>query len=219
MGQKVHPYGFRVGLTKPWISTWVAGKKDYGDLLVEDRKIRDFVKSKMKHAGISRIVIERTTDEVHILAHCARPAIIMGRHGAERERLIEGLSGITDKKIVIDVTEVQNPEVEAQLVAESIAEQLVRRASFRRAMRRSLTSCVQNGAYGVKIRLGGRLGGADMGRVENVVVGSLPLHTLDADIDYGFAEAFTIYGVIGVKVWIYKGKIKKQERASNGIDA
>ncbi|MBN1808606.1 MAG: 30S ribosomal protein S3 [Planctomycetes bacterium] len=219
MGQKVHPYGFRVGITKPWLSTWVAGKSDYGNLLVEDRKIRDFIKGKMKHAGISRITIERTSDEVRILIHTARPAIVMGRHGTERERLRDGLSRITDKKTVIDVSEVQNPEVESQLVAESIAEQLVRRASFRRAMRRAVTSAVQNGAYGVKIRLGGRLGGADMGRVETTVVGSLPLHTLDADVDYGFAEANTIYGVTGVKVWIYKGKIVKEDGAANGPDA
>jgi small subunit ribosomal protein S3 len=218
VGQKIHPYGFRVGITKPWISTWVANKANYGKLLVEDSKIREFVKDKMKHAGISKITIERTSDEVRILIHTARPAIVMGRHGAEREKLREGLAGITDKKTVIDVAEVQNPELDAQLVSESIAEQLVRRASFRRAMRRSITSAVQNGAYGVKVRLAGRLGGADMSRNEVAVVGSLPLHTLDADIDYGFAEAHTIYGKIGVKVWIYKGKIKK-EKPAHGADA
>jgi len=200
------------------LSTWVAGKADYGKFLVEDHKIRENIKEKMKHAGISKISIERTPDEVRIMIYTARPAVVMGRHGAERERLREGLLGITDKKVVMDVTEIQNPEVEAQLVAESIAEQLVRRASFRRAMRRAITSAVQNGAYGVKVRLSGRLGGADMSRTEAAVVGSLPLHTLDADIDYGLAEAHTIYGITGVKVWIYKGLIKK-EGTTDGADA
>ena len=219
MGQKVHPYGFRVGIRYPWLSNWTATKQEYGEYLAEDAKIRDFVKARLKHAGISKIVIERTPDEIRLLIHAARPAIIvMSRRGQERDQVRDEITRMTGKKVVIDVAEARNREIDAQLVAEGIAEQLVRRASFRRAMRRAVESALQNGALGIKMRLGGRLGGAEMSRREQYVIGSLPLHTLDAEIDYGFAEAMTIYGVIGVKVWIYKGT-QKPGSADNGLDA
>ena len=219
MGQKVHPYGFRVGIRYPWLSNWTAPKREFGRLLVEDFNIRELVKKRLRHAGISRIIIERTSDEIRLLIHAARPAIIvMSRRGQERDALRDELMRMTGKKVVIDVAEVKNREIDAQLVAEGIAEQLVRRASFRRAMRRAVEAALQNGALGIKIRLAGRLGGAEMGRKEKYVIGSLPLHTIDAEIDYGFAEAKTIYGVIGVKVWIYKGMMKK-ESDRDGPDA
>ena len=219
MGQKVHPYGFRVGIRYPWLSNWTAPKRDFGRLLVEDYNIREYVKKRLRHAGISKVLIERTPDEVRLLIHAARPAIIvMSRRGQERDQVRDEIMRMTGSKVVIDVAEVRNREIDAQLVAEGIADQLVRRASFRRAMRRAVEAALQNGALGIKIRLAGRLGGADMGRREKYIIGSLPLHTIDAEIDYGLAEAKTIYGVIGVKVWIYKGRMKK-ESGQDGADA
>jgi small subunit ribosomal protein S3 len=219
VGQKVHPYGFRVGIRYPWLSNWTSSKREFGKFLVEDYNIRDYVKQRLRHAGISKIVIERTPDEVRLLIHAARPAIIvMSRRGQDRDQVRDEITRMTGSKVVIDVAEARNREIDAQLVAEGIAEQLARRASFRRAMRRAVEAALQNGALGIKIRLAGRLGGAEMSRREKYVIGSLPLHTIDAEIDYGVAEAKTIYGIIGVKVWIYRGAIKK-ESAQDGVNA
>lgn len=220
MGQKVHPYGFRVGIRYPWLSNWTAPKREFGKLLVEDFEIRELVKKRLRQAGISKIVIERTSDEIRLLVHAARPAIIvMSRRGQEREQVRDEIMRLTGRKVVIEVAEVRNREIDAQLVAEGIAEQLVRRSSFRRAMRRAVEATIQNGALGMKIRLAGRLGGAELSRREKYVIGSLPLHTLDANVDFGFAEAKTIYGIIGVKVWIYKGMLeeKGKEAARRGV--
>ncbi len=220
MGQKIHPYGFRVGVTRGWLSRWYAAKKDFGNFLVEDARIRGYIQKSLKHAGVPRIEIERSGNEVRILIHAAQPGRVIGRKGAEVDRLKADIEGILKKKISINIKEVEKPELDPQLVAEGIADQLLRRYSFRRAMRRAIESVRQAGALGVKIRVGGRLGGAEMSRFERYIVGALPLQTLDANLEYGFAEAKTTYGVIGIKVWIYRGKIKKDEKeAARAADA
>jgi small subunit ribosomal protein S3 len=221
VGQKIHPYGFRVGIYKNWKSRWYA-EKDYADLLKEDRQIRKAIKERLYHAGISEVLIERFTQRMRITILAARPGIIIGRKGVEVERLKKMLSGITERQIHINIKEIKNPDLEAQLVAEAIALQLQRRVSFRRALKRAVQSTMQNGAQGIKVMVAGRLGGAEMSRTEWYREGRVPLHTLRADIDYGFTEARTTYGQIGVKVWIYKGEVtsmyaeeeQKQEVAS-----
>ncbi|MCW8130039.1 MAG: 30S ribosomal protein S3 [Planctomycetota bacterium] len=224
MGQKCHPYGFRVGITRPWTSRWYARKKDFGSYLVEDQRIKKFIKSRLPQAGISKIEIERGGDETSIFLYSSRPGVVIGKKGAEIDKLREELAkfggGAESKKIQVNIREVTKPEIDAQLVAEGIGEQLLKRASFRRAMKKAVETCQSQGALGVKIVCAGRLGGAEIARTEKYMVGSLPLHTLKADVDYGFGEAATPYGVIGIKVWIYKGAIQEQKEAvTDGPDA
>ena len=222
MGQKVHPLSFRLGIVEPWRSRWYARKKDFGDLVVQDKRIRDYVKKSYDFAGIARIDVERTREEVRVSLFCARPGVIIGRKGAEVEKLRGHLEGIVSGKVDIRIEEIHHPELNAQLVAQTIAEQLNKRASFKRTVRRSAETTLEAGAKGVRIRLAGRLGGAEMSRKEMISLGSIPLHTLRAKIDYGFAEANTTYGNIGVKVWIHHGlgqdlgeTIKEAGRAVN----
>ena len=206
MGQKVNPIGLRLGITRTWNSRWFA-KKNYSKFLHEDIQIRDFLKKELYHAGISRIEIERAADTITVNIRSAKPGIIIGRKGQEVEKIKKKLKEMTDKKIYINIHEVRNPETDAQLVAESIALQIRKRISYRRAMKRALFNAMKSNAKGIKIACAGRLGGAEMARTEEYIKGRVPLHTLRADIDYGFAESFTTYGVIGVKVWIFKGEI------------
>ncbi|MEW6237381.1 MAG: 30S ribosomal protein S3 [Candidatus Omnitrophota bacterium] len=205
MGQKVHPYGFRVGIYKNWKSRWYA-EKDYAELLHDDLKIRAAIKKRLFHAGISEVEIERFTQRMRINILAARPGIIIGRKGVEVERLKKLLSNITERQIHINIREIKNPELDAQLQAEAIALQLERRVSFRRALKRAIQGSMQAGALGVKVMVAGRLGGAEMSRTEWYREGRVPLHTLRANIDYGFSEARTAYGRIGVKCWIFKGE-------------
>ena len=205
MGQKVHPYGFRLGYNKTWHSRWFA-ERDYADLLHEDIALRRSLKKKLSHAGVSNIEIERKANKLIITILTSRPGIIIGRKGAEVDKLKEEMQKRTRREVLINIQEIHKPETDAQLVAESVALQLERRVAFRRAMRRSLETSVRMGARGIKLRCSGRLGGAEIARSEWYLQGRLPLHTLRADIDYGFAEARTSYGVIGVKCWIYKGE-------------
>ncbi len=213
MGQKVHPKGFRVGIYKDWDSRWYA-EKDYARLLHEDLRIRKFIKEKLFHAGIAEVIIERTAKRARINIHAARPGIIIGKKGSEVEGLRREISKMTNKDIFINIVEVRKPEVEAQLVAENIAGQLERRVSFRRALKRGVSSALRFGAEGIKVMCAGRLGGAEMSRTEWYREGRVPLQTLRADINYGFWEARTTYGAIGVKVWIYKGEIAGEEKES-----
>lgn len=206
MGQKVHPIGFRLGINKQWQSNWFA-KKTYGELLHEDIFIRDYIKKQLFHAGVSKIGIERAANRVKINIHTARPGIIIGRKGSEVDRLKNELSNLTNKEIVLNIIEIRKAEVDSQLIAENIALQLEKRVSFRRAMKRSVTTALRFGVQGIKIRCAGRLGGAEMARTEWYKEGRVPLQTIRADIDYGFAISKTLYGVIGVKVWIFKGEV------------
>ena len=215
MGQKVNPIGLRLGINKSWSSKWFAEKK-YGDLVHQDIKLRKFLKKKFYHAGISRIEIERAADKAKVNIHAARPGIIIGKKGSEIEKLKKELDGMTGGETIINIMEVRKPEIDAQLVAENVALQLERRIAFRRAMKKSVTSALKFGAKGIRITCSGRLGGAEMSRTEWYREGKVPLHTLRADIDYGFAEARTTYGAIGVKVLIYHGDVlpdKKQVSA------
>ncbi len=206
MGQKVHPVSFRLGINKTWDSKWFANK-EYSDFVLEDFNIRKFLKKKLLQAGVSKIEIERAANKVRIRIHAARPGIIIGKKGVEIERLKTDLEKMIKRDAILDIQEVRKAEVDAQLVAENVAMQLVRRIAFRRAMKKSVTSALRFGAQGIKISCSGRLGGAEMARREWYREGRVPLHTIRADIDYGFAEAFTTYGVIGVKVTIFKGEI------------
>lgn len=209
MGQKVHPFGFRVGITEAHRSRWYAPKALYGELLVEDYKIRQFVDKRLNRtppfAAVSDIHIERTREELKVIIKTARPGLVIGPKGAEVDRLTEELRYMTGRKVAISIIEIKNPDLEAQLVAEGVAEQLKKRASFRRIVKMRAEGCMQAGAKGVRILLAGRLGGAEMSRTLDTRLGSMPLSSLQADIDYGFAESFTTYGSIGVKVWIYRG--------------
>jgi small subunit ribosomal protein S3 len=209
MGQKINPNGFRVGVTRDWTSRWYSRKQGFGDLLIEDDRIRKFVKEEYYFAGIPRVEIERKGDQLMILVHCARPGVLIGRKGVKVDKLKEQLEKLTGKSITLNIHEITRPEQTAQLVAEGIAEQLEKRASFRRTMKRAMQLTHERGAQGIRIRLAGRLGGAEIARVESGAKGSIPLTTLSADIDYGFAEARCSYGRIGVKVWIYKGLIRR----------
>jgi len=206
VGQKVHPYGFRLGYHLTWKSRWFATKQ-YGQLLHEDLKIKDDLKRRFYHAGISRIEIERAANKLTVIVHTSRPGIIIGRKGSEIDKLKSDLQAKTGREVYINIQEVRKPELESQLVAESIAQQLEKRVAFRRAMRRSVDTAVRFGCKGIKVRCAGRLNGAEIARAEWYLHGRLPLHTLRADIDYGFAEAFTTFGLIGVKVWVYKGDV------------
>jgi small subunit ribosomal protein S3 len=206
LGQKVHPHGFRLGITRTWDSRWFSNK-DYGSFLIEDLKLRDFIKKRLAQASISRIEIERAAGKIRVVIHTARPGIVIGPKGSEIEKLRRELLKISDKEIIVDVKEIRKPEIDAQLVAENVAQQLERRIAFRRAMKKAVSSSLKSGAKGIRIATAGRLGGAEMARREWYREGRVPLHTLRADIDYGFAEARTTYGVIGIKVWVFKGEI------------
>jgi len=206
LGQKVHPIGLRLGIIRSWDSTWFA-KKEYANLVYEDAEIRKFLKEKLYHAGISRIEIARAADRARIRIHTARPGIVIGKKGAEIEALKRQLEQIVRREVMIDIQEVRKPEMDATLVAENIALQLTRRVAFRRAMKKAVSSSLKFGAKGVRVACAGRLGGAEMARREWYREGRVPLHTLRADIDYGTAVAKTTYGVIGVKVWIFKGEV------------
>ena len=218
MGQKVHPTGFRLGVIKDWDSRWYA-EKDYAKLLHEDIRIRDYIKGRLFNAGVSKIIIERTAKRARINIHAARPGIIIGKKGSEVEGLRREIQKMTEKDIFINIVEVRKPEVEAQLVAENIAGQLERRVAFRRALKRSVSSALRFGAEGIKVMVAGRLNGAEMSRREWYREGRVPLQTLRADIDYGFAEAKTTYGIIGVKVWVFKGMITGNEAAGDDNQA
>jgi len=211
MGQKTHPYGFRLGYNKPWKSRWYADK-DYADLLHEDVKLRRELKEKLKSAGISSIDIERAANKLVVRIYTARPGIIIGRKGAEIDKLKADIQKRTSREVFIDILEVNKPELDAQLVAENIALQLEKRVSFRRAMRKSVDSALRFGCKGIKVRVSGRLNGNEIARSEWYLQGRLPLHTLRADIDYGFSEAHTTYGIIGVKTWVYRGDIYEQKK-------
>jgi len=217
MGQKVNPTGFRTGIMVGWKSRWYASKQEFSNLLLEDLKLRKFVKTKYRFAGIPKIEIERTRDEVKVILHTARPGIIIGRKGQEVERLQGELQDLIGRRINIKIEEIARPEIFAQLVAEDIAEQLAKRASFRRCMKRAMETTMEAGAKGIKIQLAGRLGGSEMARREKSMVGSIPLSTLRAKIDYGFTEAMTPQGHIGVQVWVNQGMYNEDE--TDGVDA
>ena len=216
MGQKVHPTGFRTGVTEPWKSRWYASKKDFRDLLMEDFKVRKFLKTKYRAAAIPKVEIERTRDEVRVILHSARPGVIIGRKGQEVDRLQEELQDLLGRRVNLKVEEVGRPEIQAQLIAEDIADQLSKRAAFRRTLKRALETTMDAGAKGVKIQLAGRLGGAEMSRCEKAIAGSMPLSTLRAKIDYGFCEAPTAQGNIGIQVWVNQGMY---EETGDGADA
>lgn len=207
MGQKVNPHGLRVGVIKDWDSKWYADKKNFSDLLVEDNNIRKYVKKKLYAAGISKIEIERAANRVKISLYTAKPGMVIGRGGTGVEELRNEIEKLTGKSVVINVEEIKNQDLDAQIVAEGIAEALERRVAFRRAMKQAIQRTMRQGALGIKTSVSGRLGGADMARTEGYSEGTIPLQTLRADIDYGFAEADTTYGKIGVKVWLYKGEV------------
>ncbi|HEU5069457.1 MAG TPA: 30S ribosomal protein S3 [Verrucomicrobiae bacterium] len=208
MGQKTNPIGLRVAVTKDWRSKWYANKKDFSALVVEDNRIRSFLKKKLEGAAVPRILIERAASRCRVTIQTARPGVVIGRKGAEIDKLKEELSKMTGKEIYVDIVEIKSPDLDAQLVAENIALQLERRVSFRRAMKKALQVAKDLGAQGIKVRCAGRLGGAELARVESYHWGRVPLHTLRAEIDYGFAEAKTVYGKLGVKCWICKGDRK-----------
>ena len=213
MGQKVNPHGLRVGVIKDWDSKWFAGKKEFGDQLVEDHQIRNFVKKTCFNAGIAKIGIERKQNRVFITIHAAKPGIIIGRGGAEIDKLKSDIEKLTNKTVNVNIMEVKNPDTNAQLVAENIAAQLERRVSFRRAMKQVMGRAMKLGCKGIKTAVSGRVGGAEIARTEQYHEGTIPLQTLRADIDYGFAEAKTTYGILGIKVWIYKGEVLAESTA------
>ena len=210
MGQKVHPVGMRLGIVKDWSSTWYAGRKDYADYLNTDLEVRDYIRRRLAHASVSHIQIRRPARNARIVVHTARPGIVIGKKGEDIERLRREVSRIMDCPVNIGVEEIRKPELDARLVAESVANQLERRIMFRRAMRRAVTNAMRLGAEGIKVMVAGRLNGAEIARSEWYREGRVPLHTLRADIDYGLAEARTTYGVIGVKVWIFKGEVQAE---------
>ncbi len=218
MGQKVNPHGLRVGVIKDWDSKWFAGKKEFGDQLVEDYNIRKFVKKACFDAGVSKIVVERKQNKVYVTLYVAKPGIVIGKGGAEIDKLKAQLEKLTGRNVNVNIMEVKNPDTNAQLVAENIAAQLEKRISFRRAMKQVMGRAMRCGIKGIKTAVSGRVGGAEIARTEQYHEGTIPLQTLRADIDYGFAEAATTYGILGVKVWIYKGEVlaesssKREER-------
>lgn len=217
MGQKVHPLLQRIGFIKTWQSNWYAKKGNFPKFIEQDYKIRKYIKSKFKQAAVARIIIERLAEKIKVKIHSARPGILIGRHGQDIERLREDLNNILKQEVSVDIVEIKQPTIDAQLVAENVAGQLEKRVAFRRAMKRAIEQAMSSGAKGIKIKASGRLGGAEMSREESYKQGKIPLSTLRADIDYGFAEALTTYGLIGVKTWIYKGDVliarnKKQEQ-------
>jgi len=214
MGQKVNPIGMRLQVNRTWDSRWFADGKNYGNLLLEDLRMRDFIKEECKQAGVSRVIIERPHKKCRVTIHTARPGVIIGKKGADIEALRKKLANFTDSELHLNIVEVRKPEVDAALVAESIAQQLERRVSFRRAMKRAVQNAMRMGALGIRVNVGGRLGGAEIARTEWYREGRVPLHTLRADIDYALAEAQTPYGIIGVKVWIFKGEIMEHDPAA-----
>ena len=217
MGQKVNPHGMRVGVIKDWDSRWYA-EADFADNLIEDHEIRTYLKKRLYSAGISKIEIERASDRIKIIVHTAKPGVVIGKGGAEIEKLKAEVQKMTDKKLFVDIKEVKRPDRDAQLVAESIAQQLENRVSFRRAMKSTMGRSMKAGVLGIKTAVGGRLGGADIARTEFYSEGTIPLQTLRADIDYGFAEADITYGKLGVKVWIYKGEVLPTKGNKEGSD-
>ena len=220
MGQKVHPTGFRVGIMMDWASKWLVARNEYCETLHSDIKIRNYLLKKLAHASVSRVTIERTTKAIHIMIHTARPGIVIGKKGGDIEALrheIAALNDVAVKNVQISIEEIRKPETDAMLVASSVASQLERRIMFRRAMKRAMQNTMRLGALGIKICVSGRLNGAEIARSEWAKDGRIPLHTLDADIDYGLAEAKTTYGIIGVKVWIYKGNFSDQKEKEIGI--
>ena len=217
MGQKVNPHGMRVGVIKDWDSRWYA-EADFADNLIEDHKIRTYLKKRLYSAGVSKIEIERASDRVKIIVFTAKPGVVIGKGGSEIEKVKAEVQKMTAKKVFVDIKEVKRPDREAQLVAESIAQQLENRVSFRRAMKSTMSRSMKAGVHGIKTAVGGRLGGADIARTEFYSEGTIPLQTLRADIDYGFAEADTTYGKLGVKVWIYKGEVLPTKGNKEGSD-
>ena len=214
MGQKVHPIGMRLGIVKDWSSTWYAGRHDYADYLNKDLEVRDYIRRRLAHASVSHIQIRRPARNARIVVHTARPGIVIGKKGEDIERLRREVSRMMNCPVNIGVEEIRKPELDARLVAESVANQLERRIMFRRAMRRAVTNAMRLGAGGIKVMVAGRLNGAEIARSEWYREGRVPLHTLRADIDYGLAEARTTYGVIGVKVWIFKGEVQDEAPAA-----
>ncbi len=212
MGQKVHPHGFRLGIVKPWRSRWYASGKEFPKLLKEDELIRTYLKTRLQHAAISDVHIERRPGKVVVTVHTGRPGVVIGKRGAEVDKLRDELAQLTGKEVGINVEEIKRPELDSQLVADNVAHQLAQRISFRRAMKRAVQSSMRMGAQGIKIKCGGRLGGAEIARVEGYHEGRVPLHTLRADIDYAQSTAKTTFGTIGVKVWIFKGEVVEDAR-------
>jgi len=212
MGQKTNPVGLRIAVTKEWLSKWYAGKKEFGRLLVEDQDIRALLKKKLESAAVPKIQIERAANRCRVTIFTARPGVVIGRKGAEIDKLKEELNRMTGKEIYVDIQEIKDPDLDAQLVAENVALQLERRISFRRAMKKAVQTAMDKGADGIKIRCAGRLGGAELARTESYHEGRVPLHTLRAKIDYGFAEANTMYGKLGIKCWICRGETKSEKR-------
>lgn len=217
MGQKVHPTGIRLGIVKDWSSKWYADSKDYADMLIADIKVREFLTRELAQAGVSDVLIERPARNAKVTIYTARPGVIIGKKGEDVERLRNKVASLMGVPVHINIEEVRKPELDASLVADSVAQQLERRVMFRRAMRRAVTSAMRAGAEGIKICVGGRLGGAEIARSEWYREGRVPLHTLRADIDYGTAEAQTTYGVIGVKVWIFKGEVFEQDNSTTEV--
>ena len=211
MGQKIHPTGFRLPVTRNWASRWYASNKNFATMLAEDLKVREFLKGRLKNAAVSRILIERPAKNARITIYSARPGVVIGKKGADIEKLRKTVAKLTDSDVVINIVEIRKPELDAQLVAESIAQQLERRVAFRRAMKRAVQSAMRLGAEGIRINCSGRLGGAEIARMEWYREGRVPLHTLRADVDFGVATAFTTYGTCGVKVWIFKGEILEHD--------
>ncbi len=211
MGQKVHPTGFRLGISKDWTSKWYASSKDFADTLLQDLKVRDYLKKRLFQSSVSRIQIDRPARSAHIVIHTARPGMVIGKKGEDIEALRKELTGMMNVPVTLNIEEIRKPELEAQLVAESVAQQLERRIMFRRAMKRAVQNAMRLGALGIKIKVSGRLNGAEIARSEWYREGRVPLHTLRADIDYGVTEASTTYGVLGIKVWIYKGEVFELE--------
>ena len=211
MGQKIHPTGFRLSVSRNWASRWYANNRDFAGMLAEDLQVREYLKTKLKNAAVSRILIERPAKNARITIHSARPGVVIGKKGADIEKLRKSVAKLTDSDVVINIVEIRKPELDAQLVAESIAQQLERRVAFRRAMKRAVQSAMRLGAEGIRINCSGRLGGAEIARMEWYREGRVPLHTLRADVDYGVATAFTTYGTCGVKVWIFKGEILEHD--------
>ena len=222
MGQKINPIGLRLGINRGWDSTWFAKKKDFGKYLIEDFKIRNYIKKNITNSGVSEIIIERSSKKCIVSIHTSRPGFVIGKKGTDIEKIKGNLSKLTANEVVLNIKEVKKPETNSYLVAENIAQQLVKRVSYRRAMKRAMQSALRLGAKGIKVSISGRLAGNEIARTEWLREGSIPSHTLRADIDYGFAEALTTYGIIGVKVWIYKGELmakdvekEKKERVKN----
>ncbi len=207
MGQKINPIGLRLGINRTWDSRWYAGSKDYASKLLQDIKLRGYIHDKLKQAGVSRVVIERAANKTTVTIHTARPGVIIGKKGSDIDKLRKELSKFTGGDVALNIVEIRKPELDAQLVADGIAQQLERRVSFRRAMKRAVQSAMRLGAQGIKVKCAGRLAGAEIARSEGYHEGRVPLHTLRADIDYGTAQALTTYGIIGVKIWIFKGEV------------